>query len=222
MYDRKIHSVACGWAHSCAILTGDISEIIHHQRPTIITNETDYKYLTLGDLDGFFGMLVQCVIQLMIIFQTMPIKCGFLPHDITTVLIPSIAWTLFVGHLFFSIQGIRMSRRESRIDVTAQPHGINTVLLFAYMLLVMAPEYELTGDSGKAHEVGIFACLLTGALQMLLLPFVGLMKKYIPRAALLSSTSGIALTFLSMGFAFEVWANPIIAICPLMLVVSVE
>ena len=60
---------------------------------------------------------------------------------------------------------------------------------------------------------------MTGMLQMLLLPFVRFMKRTIPRAAMLASTSGVALTFLSMGFAFQIWQDPPIAIGPLMLVI---
>lgn len=71
-------------------------------------------------------------------------------------------------------------------------------------------------------QVGIFAAMVTGILQILMLPMVGSMKKFIPRAALMASTAGIALTFLSMSFAFQVYENPSIAIGPLFLIVSMN
>lgn len=164
-------------------------------------------------------MLVQCIIQLMIIFQTLPMKCGIPIETVTSVLIPSAAASIVCGNVAFAAQGFALAKQERRANVTAQPQGINTVLIFAYMLLVMAPEYQLTKDPMQAWQVGVFAALLTGVLQIAMIPIIAPLKRIIPRAALLASTAGIALTFLSMGFAFQVWENPSIAIGPLMLVV---
>ena len=79
-------------------------------------------------------MLVQCIIQLMIIFQILPIHCGLSIETITANIIPSVAASTFLGHLFFGIQGVMLSRKEGRVDVTAQPHGVNTVLIFGKLV----------------------------------------------------------------------------------------
>jgi AGZA family xanthine/uracil permease-like MFS transporter len=85
----------------------------------------------------------------------------------------------------------------------------------------MAPEYQRTQSFMQAWEAGIFAAIMTGVLQMCILPLLPFLQQTIPKAALLASVSGIALTFLSMGFAFEIWQHPLIAIGPLFLYVCI-
>ncbi|GLD93433.1 hypothetical protein PINS_up002025 [Pythium insidiosum] len=123
-----------------------------------------------------------------------------------------------MGNSFFGVIAALLARREGRCDITALPEGVNTVLVFAYALSIMAPEYERTGSAEKSWEVGLFAAFMTGLCQILCLPLVGLMRRSIPRAALLSSVAGVAMAFLTMGFAFQVWENPLVALAPLMLV----
>ena len=88
----------------------------------------------MGDLDGFFGMLLQCMIQLMIIFKQLPLKCGQSLELVTGRIIPAAAATIMLGNIVFGMQSILLAKRERREDVTAQPQGINTVLVFAYMV----------------------------------------------------------------------------------------
>jgi AGZA family xanthine/uracil permease-like MFS transporter len=52
--------------------------------------------------------------------------------------------------------------------------------------------------------------------------FVGdWLRKHTPRAALLSSLAGIAITFISMGFVFQIFAMPPIAVIPALFVIFV-
>jgi len=98
-------------------------------------------------------MLVQSIIQIMIIYQILPSKCGMPLEMVTSYLIPSAAATITIGNIFFAAQGVALGKKEGRSDVTALPEGINTVLVFAYALSIMAPEYQLTKDPVKAWEV---------------------------------------------------------------------
>ncbi|DBA04860.1 TPA: hypothetical protein N0F65_004497 [Lagenidium giganteum] len=212
LHGREVETVSCGWAHSAALT-----------RETLLVNEQAKSQpspfaISLGDIDAFFGLLVQFIIQIMLIFQLLPVHCGFSTLDVTQTIIPSAATTVLMSNSFFAYLGFALAKKEGRSDVTALPDGINTVLVFAYALTVMAPEYQRTKDAQQAWEVGIFAAFMTGFLQILSLPFIKIMRQYIPRAALLSSVAGVSLAFLSMGFAFEIWENPMIALGPFMLV----
>ncbi|OQR93330.1 hypothetical protein ACHHYP_02654 [Achlya hypogyna] len=212
LHQRVMHQVACGWAHSAALYLQDSTEV-----PTPSGLGAGKWGITSGDWDAFSGMLVQSILQLMIIYQVLPAHCG-LPIDVvTTRIIPAAAFTTTMGNCFFAFAGWRLARDEKRDDVTGLPEGVNTVLVFAYGLSIMAPEYQLTQSFEAAWEVGIFAAVWTALLQMALLPFVSFLQRSIPKAALLASVSGIALTFLSMAFAFEIWENPLIALGPLFL-----
>jgi AGZA family xanthine/uracil permease-like MFS transporter len=58
--------------------------------------------------------------------------------------------------------------------VTALPYGINTVSLFAYVLLVMAPAKQAALADGLpepeaaklAWQIGLGACFLAGVLEL--------------------------------------------------------
>jgi AGZA family xanthine/uracil permease-like MFS transporter len=57
-------------------------------------------------------------------------------------------------------------RKTGRTDVTALPYGINTPSLFAYVFLVMGPIYQETGNPTLVWQVGLFACLMSGLMEM--------------------------------------------------------
>ncbi|TMW55803.1 hypothetical protein Poli38472_008451 [Pythium oligandrum] len=211
-HNRKLLQLSCGWAHSAAL--SPESPFGREQS----TSKWDLFAISKGDIDAFFGLLVQFIIQILLIFQILPMRCGLSTEAVTTKIIPAAAMTVTIGNTFFGFLAAILAQKEGRFDVTALPEGVNTVLVFAYALSVMAPEYDRTHSAERAWEVGLFAAFMTGLLQILCLPFVGLMRRCIPRAALLSSVAGVALAFLTMGFAFEVWENPMIALGPLMLV----
>jgi len=65
----------------------------------------------------------------------------------------------------------------------------------------------------------LHACLV-GVLECLFAFCIAPLRKVIPRAALLSSLAGVSITFISMGFAFEIWAHPVTAIAPLVMILS--
>ncbi|RHY51203.1 hypothetical protein DYB34_005662, partial [Aphanomyces astaci] len=211
LHHRVVFQVACGWAHSVGLVQEDVCA------STLSTSVTSFKWMTSGDWDAFSGMFVQTILQLMIVSSLLPTQVHLPLKDLHETILPAAVATTVVGNLFFALQGVRLSRHDRRHDVTALPHGINTVLVFAYALSIMEPEFQRTQSFTAAYEVGIFAAIATGVLQMLLLPLLSLLQAAIPKAALLASVSGIALTFLSMGFAFEIWENPLVALGPLLL-----
>lgn len=49
--------------------------------------------------------------------------------------------------------------------------------------------------------------------------FLDPLRRWAPRAALLSALAGIAITFISMGFAFQIFASPAISLAPMLLIV---
>ena len=49
--------------------------------------------------------------------------------------------------------------------------------------------------------------------------FVGdWLRRHTPRAALLTALAGVAITFIAMGFIFQIFASPMIAIVPMMII----
>jgi adenine/guanine/hypoxanthine permease len=178
------------------------------------------RWFVRGDIDGFFGLFVDNLLQLILIAGL----CGLIGFDETLIysrIIPGAAISILVGNVYYSWQAMQLAKRTGRSDVTALPYGINTVSIIAFVFLVMAPVQALAKQNGHANptqlawEAGLFACLIGAIIEIIGAFTADWLRKYTPRAALLSALAGIAITFISMGFIFQMFAMPIVTIVPL-------
>jgi AGZA family xanthine/uracil permease-like MFS transporter len=177
-----------------------------------------YPWFVRKDLDGFFGLMIDNLIQLILIV-TLCRELIHLPDDyIFGRILPGAAISIFIGNLFYSWQAHRLARKTGRDDITALPYGINTVSLFAFVFFIMLPVYQETKDPIWAWKVGLVACFFSGIIEMLGSLIAERVRRMTPRAALLSALAGIAITFISMDFAFRVFAQPLIALVPMALI----
>jgi AGZA family xanthine/uracil permease-like MFS transporter len=171
-----------------------------------------------GDLDGFFGLFIDNLLQLMLIGILCPLVCGFPAGIVTKVVLPGAAVSILIGNLFYGWQARMVALRTGRSDTTALPFGINTPSLVAYVFLIMGPVYRETNDWHLAWQAGLFATLISGIMETAG-AFVGdWLRRHTPRAALLSALAGIAITFIAMGFILQIFASPLIAVLPMMLI----
>ena len=167
------------------------------------------------DIDGFFGLAIDNLVQLILIVSFCKMLCGMPDELIFGVILPGAAISILSGNLFYSWQARRLAFNTQRNDVTALPYGINTVSLFAFIFFIMAPVYKDTKDPYLVWKIGMIACFLSGVIEMLGALVGGWLRRITPRAALLSTLAGIAITFISMDFAFKIFEKPIIALFPL-------
>ena len=179
-----------------------------------------------GDLDGFFGLMVDNLLQFLVILALTTGMCGLPAEFVLGRIFPGAALSLLVGNLYYAWLARRLALRTGR-PVTALPYGINTVSLFAYVLFVMAPTYqELAATPGftpaaagrVAWQVGLVACLLSGVIETLGGFVAEWVRKVTHRAALLSTLAGIAVGFISMEFILRSFDRPLVALAPLALV----
>jgi AGZA family xanthine/uracil permease-like MFS transporter len=181
-------------------------------------NSSKSTWFVRGDLDGFFGLFVDNLLQLMLIVILGKVVCGFPEELLSKRILPGAGLSILFGNLFYAWQARKLMERTGRDDVTALPYGINTVSLFAFIFLIMGPVYRDTGDARLAWQVGLFACLVN-ALMEIVGAFCGdWLRRNTPRAALLSTLAGIALTFIAMGFVFRLFASPALGLVPMMLI----
>ncbi len=167
-----------------------------------------------GDLDGFFGLFVDNLIQLVLITTLCTGLLGMSDSLLFKRVLPGVAISLLVGNLFYAWQARRLTARTGRL-ATALPYGVNTVSLFAFVLFVMLPVARATGDVELAWRFGLAACFGSGVIELLGAFVAGWIKAHTPRAALLATLAGIALTFISMDFAFRIFADPLVGLAPL-------
>jgi len=170
------------------------------------------------DIDGFFGLGIDNLIQFILI-STLCQHLLHMPADfLVSRVFPGAAVSIVFGNLFYAAQARRLARKTGRRDVTALPYGINTVSLIAFIVFIMHPVYQETGDMELAWKVGILACFLSGVIEFLGAFIAEPIRRVTPRAALLSALAGIALTFISMDFLFKVFDKPEVAMVPMAII----
>ena len=149
--------------------------------------------------------------------------CGMPSELVAGRILPGAALSILLGNAFYAWQAKRLAEKRARPHTTALPYGINTVSLFAHVFLIMGPVYRETHDPDPGLEGrALFACLgsaahRAGAAHL----WAAGCRRNTPRAALLTALAGIALTFISMGFVFQIFASPALAVIPAFLILFV-
>ena len=179
------------------------------------------RWFVRGDIDGFFGLALDNLVQLLLIDALCRTVLGFDDSLLHGRVLPGVAMSLIVGNLFYAYQAKKLGDATGRNDVCALPYGINTVSLFAHVFLVMLPAKLAATAAGAedpariAWQAGLVATLGSGAIELGGAFVADRLRKATPRAALLATLSGIALGFISLGFLFRTFANPLIGLATL-------
>jgi len=179
------------------------------------------RWFVRGDVDGFFGLALDNLVQLLLIDALCRFVLELPPELIYGRILPGCAVSLVVGNVWYARQAVRLGRAEGRGDVCALPYGINTVSLFAHVFLVMLPAKLAAAAGGAvdpgrvAWQAGLVACFGSGVIELAGALVAEKVRRLTPRAALLSTLSGIALGFISLGFLFRTFANPIVGLVTL-------
>ena len=179
------------------------------------------RWFVRGDVDGFFGLALDNLVQLLVIDALCRHVLGFPEAMVRGTILPGAAVSVLLGNLFYSWQAMRLARRTGRTDVTALPFGINTVSLFAYVFLVMLPAKLAAQAAGAADparvawQAGLVACLGSGLVELAGALLAERIRRATPRAALLSTLAGIALGFISLGFLLRAFSRPVVGFATL-------
>jgi adenine/guanine/hypoxanthine permease len=181
------------------------------------------RWWVAGDLDGFLGLALDNLIQILLIISLCRDVLGYPNALIFGVILPATGLSLVVGNGAYALQAYRLARQEQREDRTALPYGINTVSLFAYVFLVMLPVKLAALGLGQPVEVavrlswqaGLVACLGSGLIEALGGLGVGWLRRWLPRAALLATLAGIAMGYIALGFLLRTYAQPVVGLAVL-------
>jgi len=172
---------------------------------------------TRGDLNAFFGLGINMLVNVLVITGLTTGVVGLSDHDAFEVILPALGIELLVGNLFYFWLARRLALREGRTDVTAMPYGPSVPHMFIVTFVIMLPTYLQTRDPILAWQAGLAWAFIIGVI-ILIGAFVGpVIRRFTPRAALLGTLAGISLTFISMRPAAQMWeaawvALPVLAI----------
>ncbi len=166
---------------------------------------TRYAWAKWGDVNGFFGLMIDNVAVMMILAGILS-GSGFTQEFVLTRMIPGSAMGVLIGDLVYTWMAFRLARRTGRTDITAMPLGIDTPSTFAVAFLVLIPSYQqglqlFAQDQPKAMEyawhIGAVVLILVGVFKTLFAPVGNKVREWVPRAGLLGSLAAIAICLIA-------------------------
>ena len=182
------------------------------------------KPFVKGDIDGFFAIAIDNLVQLLLLLGLLNGVLGFSAEIVYGRILPGVAVSFLVGNLFYAWQALQLAKRTGRNDICALPYGINTISLIAFVFLVMLPAKQIAIAQGAADpdrvawHAGLVACFATGIIEFSCAFVAKKIRAVTPRAAMIATLSGVGLAFLTLGFLFQLFALPIIGLPTLGLV----
>ncbi|MDX2110162.1 MAG: hypothetical protein SFY80_07980 [Verrucomicrobiota bacterium] len=192
------------------------------------TTTVPYKsnWFTRGDINGFFGLMVDNL-AVMAFLATVLVGVFQFPADfIFLKMFPGTALGVLVGDLIYTWMAIRLGKQTGRSDVTAMPLGIDTPSTIGMGLLVLGPAFLHYKQAGMGeHEaamqtwyLGMAAMVIMGMIKLALSYVGGWVGRVVPRAGLLGSIAAIALVLIGFFPIIDIMRVPVVGFTALLLV----
>ncbi|WP_298580346.1 hypothetical protein [uncultured Luteimonas sp.] len=178
------------------------------------------RWFVPGDINGFFGLVVDNLSILGFIAMALVGIFGFPADVVFTRMFPGTALGVLLGNLAYTWMAGRLARRTGRDDVTAMPLGLDAPTSIGMALLVLGPAFVAFKADGLDDQA---AAIATWQLGMASLVVMGVLKtvlsfagdwitRVLPRAALLGSIGGAALALLGFLPLVELLRNPVVGL----------
>ncbi len=184
-----------------------------------------YRWAAPGDVNAFFGLMLDNVMNLVILAGILVFVFGFPDDVVYRRMFPGTALGVLFGDLVYTWMAFRLARKEGRDDVTAMPLGLDAPSTIGMAFTVLGPAFVLAktrmpaGDAAiAAWQVGM-ACMVLIGLFKLGMSFVGdRIQKAIPGAGLLGSLAGIGIALMGVLQLGDILAEPVVGMISLGLI----
>src|SRR5437879_3898840 len=102
---------------------------------------TRYKWFTAGDLNGFFGLMIDNVSVLSFLAGILILGFQFPADIVYKRMFPGTAFGVLVGDIIYTWMAFRLARRTNNSEVTAMPLGLDTPSTIGMALTVLGPAF---------------------------------------------------------------------------------
>ena len=189
-------------------------------------NQQGYQWARPGDVNAFFGLMLDNIAGLVLLVSMLATGYGFPVDFALAYMVPGTAIGVLVGDLIFFVMAFMLARRLGSSDVTAMPLGLDTPSTIGMALLVLGPSYAAGIDSGldsqtaamQTWHIGMCAILITGVIKAFCASIANWVHRVFPRAGLLGSLAAIALVLISFSQMPKIGESPIVGLASLVLV----
>src|SRR5262245_43077200 len=166
-----------------------------------------YVWARRGDVNAFFGLMLDNVAVMIILYSSVTGDGKFTPEFVLTRMIPGTALGVLIGDLVYTWMAFRLAKRTGK-QVTAMPLGLDTPSTFGVAFLVLNPtitaamanKEKFGGELGAmnfAWGVGLMSLVFCGVFKLICAPLGNAVRRLVPRAGLLGSLAAIALALIA-------------------------
>lgn len=170
-----------------------------------------YPWFIKEDIDAFFALFQNNLANFVVIAITM-ISMGYPTDIVYGKVIPGAAISVLFGNLYYSHMAAKLAKKENRLDVTALSYGISTPVMFIYLFGILKPALDITKDPHIAWQIGVAACFLGGAIEVLGSLVGTWIRDNLPRAAMLGALAGVAFSVIGGQMFFHTYEAPIVGL----------
>jgi adenine/guanine/hypoxanthine permease len=177
---------------------------------------TTYRWAAVGDINAFFGLMLDNVVNLALLAGILVFGFGFPADLVYTRMFPGTALGVMVGDLIYTWLAFRLAKRTGRDDVTAMPLGLDSPSTIGMALTVLGPAFlaakakmPAADAAVVAWQVGMAVMVLMGLFK-LAMSFAGdAVRRWVPEAGLLGSIGGVGIALLGTLQLAEVFSEPV-------------
>jgi AGZA family xanthine/uracil permease-like MFS transporter len=174
-----------------------------------------------GDWNAFFGFGTNILVNLLTLSGLLLYVLKMPPEMVFKHILPAAGLMMCMSTFYYAWLGYKLAKQTGRNDVCALPSGISVPHMFIVTLVIMLPVKMATGDPMKAWQAGLVWVFIQSFVLMLGGFLAPIIRKITPKAALLGALAGVAITFISMKPALEMFMTPLVGVvCFAIIIVS--
>jgi AGZA family xanthine/uracil permease-like MFS transporter len=163
---------------------------------------------TPGDWNAFFGFGTNILVNMLVLTGLLRFVLKMPDSLVFGRILPAVGLMMCLSTFYYAYLAYQLAQKTGRSDVCALPSGISVPHMFIVTFVIMLPITIKTGDPLKGWSAGLVWVFFQSFVLMIggfIAPYI---RKITPRAALLGTLAGVAVTFISMRPALEMYMTP--------------
>src|SRR5262245_25494984 len=187
---------------------------------------TRYKWFTSGDINGFFGLMVDNVTVMSFLAGILIFAFQFPADIVYTRMFPGTAFGVLFGDIIYTLMAFGLARKTNNQTVTAMPLGLDTPSTIGIALTVLGPAFIAMKARGMNPNdaammtwyIGMATMVFIGVLKLILSFVGGWVQKVVPQAGLLGSIAGIGIALIGFIPLVDIFGMPVVGMISLGLI----
>ena len=188
---------------------------------TATTSAFKPKLWVPGDWNALFGFGTNILVNLLTLSGLLLFVLQMPRELVFGRILPAAGLLMCLCTGFYAWLAYKLAKASGRSDVCALPSGISVPHMFIVTLVIMLPVKLATGDPMKGLQAGLVWVFIQSFILMAGGFLAPLVRRITPKAALLGALAGVAITFISMKPALEMFMTPMVGfVCFAIILVS--